>query len=444
MKIYESEQEKPYEEIDYTVAFNMLMGEAQKGDPRAQTQIGFMYQVGAGVPKSIDTALGWYKKAAAQNYTQAQHRISVMYGPYADTPNLEKAIKWCRMAAEQGYVPAQLDLGFLYLDLTNKGIRDYSESKKWYLKVFEQGKAEGANALGNLYKRQGNYPEAFKWYMKAYDMGEAWGAIFSAELYEELKDYSNAIKWYAIAIDFGESQGAMKLGALYKKQKDYTNALKWYRKAGELGASWGPLEVGKIYEKQKDYAAAQKWYQKAKIPAADYALTCLARTTKLANLNLFGVKLETATRKEMRAALDKKNVPHIRVEDGYWADVYNSSSILADTSKLIIFYTLEERFAFAVYVFPNRMDVNKVVEVKDMVEQKYGDKMDFNGTPDVGKITYLWEIEEGKITVERGWPDTTVFLTFAIPRQEQQYKSQKKAQDQQAKQKKFQSQFEVF
>ena len=52
--------------------------EAERGDAKAQNQLGEMYVHGQGVPQNAATAAQWFRKAAAQNHAGAQrvpHRL---------------------------------------------------------------------------------------------------------------------------------------------------------------------------------------------------------------------------------------------------------------------------------------------------------------------------------------------------------------------------------
>lgn len=51
---------------DYPRAFAILKPAAERGEPWAQLRMGVAYELGAGVPKDIPTAIRWYSLAAAQ------------------------------------------------------------------------------------------------------------------------------------------------------------------------------------------------------------------------------------------------------------------------------------------------------------------------------------------------------------------------------------------
>jgi TPR repeat protein len=60
-------------------AFDHIYILAEKGDPRAQTRLGFMYAVGRGVPQNYALAARWQYRAACQGEPTAQYLLGLMY-----------------------------------------------------------------------------------------------------------------------------------------------------------------------------------------------------------------------------------------------------------------------------------------------------------------------------------------------------------------------------
>lgn len=58
---------------DYVVAVEAWRQLALEGDPEAQFHLGQAYRLGRGVKTDLNTALDWYRKAAAQGHIQAGH-----------------------------------------------------------------------------------------------------------------------------------------------------------------------------------------------------------------------------------------------------------------------------------------------------------------------------------------------------------------------------------
>ena len=89
-----------------------VLRRAEKGDAKAQFDLGLKYENGEGV---------------LQDYAEAA--------------------KWYRKAAEQGYAKAQFNLGTMYDE--GRGVRqDFAEAAKWYRKAKDQGVANASNFSG--------------------------------------------------------------------------------------------------------------------------------------------------------------------------------------------------------------------------------------------------------------------------------------------------------
>ena len=63
----------------YAIALRAWRDDAQKGNPWAQNNIGYLYEHGLGVGQSYPEAMSWYKKAAEQNLAQSQFNIGTLY-----------------------------------------------------------------------------------------------------------------------------------------------------------------------------------------------------------------------------------------------------------------------------------------------------------------------------------------------------------------------------
>ena len=62
--------QKPIEEVK---------AKAEGGDSESQVELGFRYEQGKGVAKDQVEAAKWYRKAAEQNYAEAQNNLGVCY-----------------------------------------------------------------------------------------------------------------------------------------------------------------------------------------------------------------------------------------------------------------------------------------------------------------------------------------------------------------------------
>ncbi|HWM46439.1 MAG TPA: tetratricopeptide repeat protein [Xanthobacteraceae bacterium] len=85
---------------DYVRAANILLPLAERGHPRAQTLIGFMFATGRGVPQSYQAASYWYHLSAEQGDVQAQALLGLMYDKGHGVPlDTVLAYKWLNLAA---------------------------------------------------------------------------------------------------------------------------------------------------------------------------------------------------------------------------------------------------------------------------------------------------------------------------------------------------------
>jgi hypothetical protein len=121
-----------YKRGDYATAIRELRPLAEQGNAKAQSNLGFMYIKGQGVPQDDAEAVKWYRRAAEQGVAQAQYTLGFMYSKGRAVPlDDAKALQWYRKAAEQGYAGAQLNLGVMYSN--GEGVpQDYAKAHMWF------------------------------------------------------------------------------------------------------------------------------------------------------------------------------------------------------------------------------------------------------------------------------------------------------------------------
>jgi hypothetical protein len=88
-----------------------------------------MYLRGRGVLTDPDTALNWFKAAAAQGNADGEFLFGSMY--LLPRSNIAEGLKWVRLAAEQGNQDAQLLLGKTYMDGLPELPRDPVQGEMW-------------------------------------------------------------------------------------------------------------------------------------------------------------------------------------------------------------------------------------------------------------------------------------------------------------------------
>ena len=104
---------------------------AAAGNVRAQFMMGTIHEQGLGVPKSLECAVAWYRKAADGGNASAQYNLGVLYQfGKGIAKDAKAAAFWLQKAADQGHGRAQNNLSTFYY--TGIGVdRDLAEAWKW-------------------------------------------------------------------------------------------------------------------------------------------------------------------------------------------------------------------------------------------------------------------------------------------------------------------------
>ena len=81
-------------------AVPVVAAAAERGDARAQAQLGFMYATGRSVPQNNALAAYWYRRSAEQGNAAAQHLLGLMYDKgFGVPPDYVLAHMWLNLAA---------------------------------------------------------------------------------------------------------------------------------------------------------------------------------------------------------------------------------------------------------------------------------------------------------------------------------------------------------
>ena len=141
---------------DKAEAFAWMQRAADQGLAEAQLALGLHLRRGAGSGSGDNpiAALDYFKKAAAQNISEAVFETGQCYmeGTGA-AKDIAEGVKWIRRAAEEGYAPAQQRLGLCYLK--GEGMpKDNVQAYKWFNLAAAQGGELSLDARINLAKAQ--------------------------------------------------------------------------------------------------------------------------------------------------------------------------------------------------------------------------------------------------------------------------------------------------
>ena len=127
-----------------------LKEQAEGGDAKAQSFLGFLYYRGNGVDQDYTQARKWFEKAAEQGDSFAQLGLGTIYsaGLGVDKDDTQ-AVKWYKVAAEQGNVGCQYRLGTMYSE--GKGVEECNiQAHKWLSLAAMRGLSKAAALRDDL------------------------------------------------------------------------------------------------------------------------------------------------------------------------------------------------------------------------------------------------------------------------------------------------------
>lgn len=127
------------EENRYARKFKEYLELAKDNNPKAYTNLGYMYENGKGIDVDYEKALFWYKKGAEQNYAPAITNLAHIYQKGNGVEkDYKKAINYLRQAAKLKDSVAWFNLGIAYQK--GKGVeKDLQEAMNCYKKAAKYG-----------------------------------------------------------------------------------------------------------------------------------------------------------------------------------------------------------------------------------------------------------------------------------------------------------------
>ena len=137
---------------NFRKAFSLLLVGAEAGHIHCKNLVGFCYNKGLGVEKSVPQAMFWYERAAENDHQIALYNLALFYSQGRDgiAIDLLRAFTLMRRAAELGDEWAQCNLGVMYLE--GEGVeQDYATGICWLRRAARQGDAKAQHNLGMAY-----------------------------------------------------------------------------------------------------------------------------------------------------------------------------------------------------------------------------------------------------------------------------------------------------
>ena len=140
---------------------------ANQGHAGSMVQLGFVHELGKGVPVNFTEAAKWYRKAANQNDATAQNQLGGLFETGSGVPKYpQNAFDLYSKSAKQKNYFAQFNVARLYLS----GIGTLKNPKKGYeeaRKSAQQGYAPAQDLLSLVYElrlgTEKNLIEAYAW-----------------------------------------------------------------------------------------------------------------------------------------------------------------------------------------------------------------------------------------------------------------------------------------
>ena len=118
--------------------FKTTREKAEKGDPKAQLELGFMYLDGRGTKQSDAEGLRWCREAAEKGLPAAQRAYGlILRDGIVGGRNLVLARQWLEKAATKGDVMAQVELANTLA--FSPPPQDYVEVMKWLILAEKAG-----------------------------------------------------------------------------------------------------------------------------------------------------------------------------------------------------------------------------------------------------------------------------------------------------------------
>ncbi|CAG5129534.1 unnamed protein product, partial [Candidula unifasciata] len=230
------------------------------GEPLAQMALGYRYYAGIGVESKCETALTYYRKVAAkvaESVTpaggQVVQRIRLQEeaesqgsnnGPLLD----DDLLQYYHFLADKGDQQAQVVLGTLYYQ-GGKGVQINHEQAYHYFSTAAQ--AGSGHALGYLGKMHSegspvvtqNNHTALEYFKKSADKKNHIGQTGLGMMYLNglgvEKDTGKAFRYFSLASDQGSVDAQLQLGIMYFTgngvRKDYKMAVKYFTMSSQNG-----------------------------------------------------------------------------------------------------------------------------------------------------------------------------------------------------------------
>jgi TPR repeat protein len=247
-----------YNAQNYTLAMELWLPLAQKGDAAAQYNVALMYRQGQGTTKDEAKAFEWYLRAAKQGDQLSMAQVGESYRLGTGVKkNAQEAVKWLQAAAEKGAASAAYSLGMMYYEGQDVA-KDEQAALRWIRQAADAGDSNGQVMLGYMYEN---------------GLGVGSDPVKAVELYRKAAEQKNSVGQYNLGVMYANGIGV---------KKDEAEAASWYRSSAENGYQDGVTALKGLAEEGSapaQYELASLFLEGKAVPQDDkQAVELLARS----------------------------------------------------------------------------------------------------------------------------------------------------------------------
>ena len=213
---------------DRAEAVRLFKAAAEKGNVDAMYWLGLCARWGVGgLPRDVNAAMDWLKKAAAQGDTPSMVELADI--AHSQNPKDGKQVfEWARKAVDAGDgAVAEMWLGRCYYFGLGTEAKQFHEAFKWFEKAAKAGEPHAQNCCGEML-RDGegvtkDLAAAAGWFRNA-AMGRDKGGMFNwAQCLDHgtgvPKDEDEALRWYRKASKWEHKDAQKRLAELESKKE---------------------------------------------------------------------------------------------------------------------------------------------------------------------------------------------------------------------------------
>lgn len=278
--------------------------------------------------------------------------------------------------------------------------------------------------IGKMYEEgewvRQNYEEAAKWYYSAGIAGHKDAQYRLARLYDQgfgvPQDYPRAVRWYQLAANQKHRGAKYFLSRILETRSEKIKASRAFLRSKPKQSLTSEILAELTHGNEVHvFHQSGEWVQ-IYFPSND--MWGWIRTTALRqnDPSLFGISLGGATRSQMHTLLTNSGLDHIGGGDPHWHDIYDSVEALDGTTQLTLAYVPPAEYvAFAEYLFPAPQNEEKIKNLVQLIQGKYGPP-DESPPKNLVDGPQEWRWEQGgsfiRVTATQG---QEAYLTYEIP-----------------------------